>query len=206
MQTYKHRIDACVLGAASLLFLLSSFCTCAQEMRAIPDAPCKEAPWARGKSRQRFDATAFMVVAGELEAQGENDFRLKYDPPAAECLVERFDMHGQEVSAIYNPWQKGTQTLLYSFRAETPEETREVLVLYSGTAGLVAKGQAFLVTETRAGVVFFYAMFKEQPTYQSAKEVATSIFSASAKPLLSVRWPEGAKEGEVVAFDNSKLK
>jgi hypothetical protein len=205
MQIRKYRMNVYVIGAASLL-LITSFVVRAQEARAVPDSPCKEAPLAKGKSRQRFDATAFMVVAGELEAQGEKNFRLKYDPPAAECLVERFDVAGREMSAIYNPWEKGTQTLLYRFLAETPQETREVLVLYSGTAGLVAKGQAFHVTETRAGVVSFYAMFKEQPTYQAAKDLATSIFSASAKPLLAVRWPEGAKEGEIVAFNSSKLK
>lgn len=81
-----------------------------------------------------------------------------------------------------------------------------MLVLYSGTVGIVARGQAFHVSETRGGVVSFYAMFKEQPTYQAAKELAASIFSGSIKPLLAVRWPEGAKEGEVVAFDSSKLK
>jgi hypothetical protein len=198
-------MNAYVVVVASLL-LVTSFFARAQEARAIPDSPCKEAPLAKGKSRQRFDATAFMVVAGKLEAQGEKNFRLEYDPPAAECLVERFDVAGREVSAIHNPWEKGIQTLLYRFLAETPEGTREVLVLYNGTVGLVAKGQAFHVTETRAGVVSFYAMFKEQPTYQAAKELPASIFSASAKPLLAVRWPEGAKEGEVVAFDGSKLK
>lgn len=147
-----------------------------------------------------------MVVAAELEAQGEKDFRLKYDPPASECLVERFTLANGTASAIYSPWAKGTQTLLYRFVTETPEESREVLVLYSGTVGLVTKGQAFHVTETRAGIVSFYAMFKEEPTYQAAKELATAIISASAKPLLAVRWPEGAKEGEIVAFDSSRLK
>lgn len=178
----------------------------AQEIRPIPETLCKVASSAKGKSRQRFDATAFMAVAGEVEAQGEKDFRLKYDSPDTECLVERFSLAGATVSAIYSPWKKGTQTLLYRFVMEILEGPREVLVLYSGTAGLAAKGQAFHVTESRAGVVSFYAMFKEEPTYQATKELAMSIFSASAKPLLAVRWPEGAKEGEVVAFDSSRLK
>jgi hypothetical protein len=147
-----------------------------------------------------------MVVAGELEAQGEKDFRLKYAVPDSECLVERFDLADGKVNAIFSPWAKGPQTLLYRFVAGTPEEPREVLVLYSGTVGLALKGQAFHVTEKRAGIVSFYAMFKEEPTYQATKELATSILSGSAKPLLAVRWPEGAKEGEIVAFDSSRLK
>lgn len=89
----------------------------------------------------------------------------------------------------------------------TRQLPREVLVLYSGTVGLVLKGEAFHVTEkTRDGVISFYAMFKEEPTYLAVKELAMSILAASAKPLLAVRWPAGAKEGEIVAFDSSKLK
>lgn len=206
MQTYKRTMSTWVAGMTSLALLVASITTQAREAQPIPDASCKVAPPTKGKSRQRFDATAFMVVAGELEAQGEKNFQLKYDPPAAECLVERFDITDTSVNAIYSPWAKGAQTLLYRFVADTPQGSREVLVLYSGTVGLVAKGYAFHVTETRDGVVAFYAMFKEEPTYQSVKELATSILFSSVKPLLAVRWPEGAKEGEVVAFDSSKLK
>jgi len=182
------------------------FAAHAQEAPLLPDAPCKAAPPSKGKSRQRFDATAFMTVAGLLEAQGEKNFRLIYDAAAEACLVERFEQSGQDVNAVYNPWQKGTQTLLYKFVRTSAEETREVLVLYSSMVGLVAKGQGFHVTETRNGVVSFYAMFKEEPTYQAAKDLASSILTDSAKPLLAVRWPPGAPEGEIVAFDSSKLK
>jgi hypothetical protein len=193
--------------ALCLALLVTSFTAPAQEAQSLPETSCKVAPPAKGKSRQRFDATAFMVVANELEAQGEKNFRLKYDPPAEECLVERFDAAGMSVSATYSPRAKGVQTLLYRFVADTPQGSREVLVLYSGTVGLVLKGEAFHVTEkTRDGVISFYAMFKEEPTYQAVKELAMSILSASVKPLLAVRWPAGAKEGEVVAFDDSKLK
>lgn len=190
-----------------LALLVASFTAQAQEAQLLPEASCKVAPPTKGKSRQRFDATAFMVVANELEAQGERNFQLKYDRPAEECLVERFDITGTSVRATYSPWAKGAQTLLYRFVADTPQGSREVLVLYSGTVGLVLKGEAFHVTEkTRDGVISFYAMFKGEPTYPAVKELATSIFSASAKPLLAVRWPEGAKEAEIVAFDSSKLK
>lgn len=199
-------MNACVVTVALSLLLLTSSLAFAQETRAIPEAPCKAAPLAKGKSRQRFDGTAFMVAVTELESQGEKNFRLEYDPPAAECLVERFDVAGREVSAIYNPWEKGLQTLLYRFVARTPEGPREVLVLYSGPVGFVMKGQVFHVTETLGGVISFYAMFKEQPTYQAAKDIAAAIFSGSAKPLLAVRWPEGGKEPMIVAYDGDKLK
>jgi hypothetical protein len=148
-----------------------------------------------------------MAVAGELEAQGEKNFRLKYDPPGAGCLVERVKFSGLDVDTIYNPWEKGLQTLLYRFVARSSPESREVLVLYNGSVGIVAKGgYVFHVTETLNGVVSFYAMYKEEPTYQAVKALAADIFSGTAKPLLAVRWPEGAKEGEIVAFDSSRLK
>lgn len=177
----------------------------AQSHGPIPAAECERAPPMKGKSRQRFDSTSFMVVAGELEAQGEENFRLIYEPPTAECLVERIVLSGHKLAATYNPREKGAQTLLYRFVAE--DNSREVLVLYSGMVGLVAKGgHGFHVSETRGGIVSFYAMFKEQPTYEAAKTIAADILSGSAKPLLAVRWPEGAKEGEVVAFDDARLK
>ncbi|WP_153067368.1 hypothetical protein [Steroidobacter cummioxidans] len=194
------------LGIAVLSLLAPLAATrAAEDLRPTPEATCKKLPPAKGKSRQRFDATSFMVVAGELEAQGEKNFRLAYEPPKGECLVERIDLAGQNVTAIYNPWEKGTQTLLYRFVTE--DKAREMLVLYNSLVGLVAKGgYGFHVSETRNGIVSFYAMFKEEPTYEAVKNIASEILSESAKPLLAVRWPEGAKEGEVVAFDSSRLK
>ena len=144
--------------ALCLALLVTSFTAQAQDTQPLPEASCKVAPPTKGKSRQRFDATAFMVVANELEAQGEKNFQLTYDPPADECLVERFDGAGMSVSATYSPRAKGAQTLLYRFVVDTPQGSREVLVLYSGTVGLVLKGEAFHVTEkTRDGVISFYA-------------------------------------------------
>lgn len=200
------RIQTVWLGIASLSLIVAPLLAHTEGQPSIPEATCKTPPPTKGKSRQRFDLTAFMVVAGILESQGEKNFRLIYDPPNDECLIERMDLSGQEVKAIYNPWEKGTQTLLYRFVTGASSDSREVLVLYSGMVGFVAKGYGFHVTETRNGVVSFYAMFKEEPTYQAVKGLAADILSGSAKPLLAVRWPEGAKEGEVVAFDSSKLK
>src|SRR5262249_18347051 len=159
---------------AIVALLATSIAAVARAAQPVPDNACKVAPPAKGKSRQRFDAKAFMVVALEIQAQGEQNFVLKYDPPTEECLVERFDAADMHVSAIYSPWTKGIQTLLYRFVAETPQGSREVLTLYSGTVGLVEKGLAFHVTEKRDGVVSFYAMFKEEPAYPAVKELATS--------------------------------
>jgi hypothetical protein len=49
-------------------------------------------------------------------------------------------------------------------------------------------------------------MFRETPTYPAVKALVEMIVSGSAEPLLAVRWPEGAKEGELVAFDKKRLK
>jgi hypothetical protein len=195
------------LSILTLCLVAVSASAAAEEQPALLKSTCVQAPPLKGKSRQRFDSAAFMVVAAELESQGEKNFKLIFDPPSASCLVERVNLAGLETEAIYNPWVKGMQTLLYRFAAASSPETREVLVLYSGSVGLLVKGDyAFHVTETRDGVVSFYAMYKEEPTYPAARALAASIFSGTIKPLLAVRWPEGAKEGEVVAFDTTRLK
>lgn len=178
----------------------------AQDEAIATPAACAEAPPQQGKSRQRFDATALMVVAAELESQGEKNFKLAYEPPTLECLVEQVQLSGMQVDATYNPWTKGRQTLLYRFAGRTADETREVLVLYNGSVGLVAKGHGFHVSETRNGIVAFYAMYREEPTFAAAKELASQIFAGTAKPLMAVRWPEGAAEGELVSFDSTRLK
>jgi hypothetical protein len=97
--------------------------------------------------------------------------------------------------------------LNYRFIAKSEEGDREILVLYNGVVGFLAGGHyCFYITETRDRVVSFYAMFREQPTYPVTKQIATEVLSGNAKPLLAVRWPKGAKEGELVAFDTSRLK
>jgi hypothetical protein len=195
------------IGAVSIGLFALSVSASEQDLRGVPDKPCKETLRIKSKSRQRFDATAFMIVAAELQDQGEKDFKLQYDPPAGECVIERLNLSGLDVYAIYNPWEKGTQTLLYRFVAGPSQDSREVLVLYNGMVGMAAKGgYGFHLSETRNGVVSFYAMFKEEPTYQAVKEIAADIFAGSAKPLLALDWPEGEKEAKFVAFDSSRLK
>jgi hypothetical protein len=169
--------------------------------------PCSSAPAAKGKSPQRFDAVSLMVVAKELESQGEADFHLHYTAPADECLVESFSVGDVKVQARYGKWEKAPSALLYRFLVERSGGTGEVLVLYSGTASLLSgRGYVFHVSEEKEGVISWYAMFKEEPTYAGARALLEQVIAGSAKPLMVVRWPPGAKEGEIMALDSKRLK
>jgi hypothetical protein len=147
-----------------------------------------------------------MAVARELESQGEANFRLKYAAPTTECLVETFTISDATVTARYNAWEKGPSTLLYRFSADRPTGKSDVLVLYSGTASLLKGGYVFHVSEENDGIISWYAMFSDDPPYPVIKALVEQIVSGTAKPLLAVRWPKGAKESELVAFDDKRLK
>jgi hypothetical protein len=167
---------------------------------------CTAQPTGNAKTRQRFESTPLMAVAGELESQGEANFHLKYAAPAAECVVETFATSDATVTARYNPWEKGLSTLHYRFVVDRPAGRNEVLVIYSGTASLLKGGYVFHVSEEKDGVISWYAMFGDDPLYASVRALVEQIVGGTAKPLLAVRWPKGAKEGELVAFDDKRLK
>ncbi len=168
---------------------------------------CESGPPLKGKSRQRLDSLALMTVAGALESQGEADFHLKYAPPARECLVKSFALPAGTVVATYNPFEKGESTLSYRFKIDRQTDDTEILVLYSGLAGLVAGGGfVFYVAEERGGVISWYALFREEPAYPVIKELIGEIVNATTPPLMAVRWPTGSKEGEIVAYDSKRLK
>jgi hypothetical protein len=186
--------------------LLFSSRVTAEDLRGLPEGKCAGAPKRNGKAHQRFDGVAFMSVASLLEAQGESNFRLQYDNPEAECLVETFEVGSFKVSGVFNPWKKGLQTLYYRFVADGQPARREILVLYNGSCGMLNGGYCFHVSEQRDGIVSWYAMFRDEPPYAPMKEIVGSILNGTAKPLLAVRWPEGAKQGEVVAYDSDRLK
>ena len=170
-------------------------------------AACASQPLAKGKSRQRFDSTALMTVAGVLESQGEADFHIKFGAPGTECLLETFDVGTVKVRASYSAFEKGESTLLYRFVANEAPNSTEVLVIYSGLAALVAnKGPVFHVSQEKDGVISWYAMYREEPTYAATRGLVNDILAGKTQPLLAVRWPKGAKEGEVVAFDSKRLK
>jgi hypothetical protein len=152
-----------------------------------------------------------VVVALELEAQGkaqgESAFHLKYSDPSAECVVESFVAGDIAVMAHYNPWEKGLSTLQYRFDVDRPTGKTQVLVLYSGTASLVYGGGYVLhVSEERDGVISWYAMYRDTPPYPAIKTLVEQIVNGTAKPLMAVRWPSGAKEGEILTFDSKRLK
>jgi hypothetical protein len=182
---------------------LGSAPTKAEEMPA-----CAAITEIKSKSRPLFDGATLMISLLMLEKQGEADFRPKYAPPASTCLLEKFDVAGTSVNAVYAPFEKGEQqTLHYRFAAQSADEAREVLVVYDSMASVTyGKGDVFLVIENRKGNISYYAMFREQPTYVAIKPIVTSIIDGSAKPLAAVHWPPGAKEPVIDAYDAKRLK
>lgn len=197
-----------VRTTAAVLLLISAFVPYVQaEEPAAPSiVTCASPPTAKGKVRLRFESTPLMAVAGELESQGEANFHLKYAAPTTECLVETFTVSDATVTARYNAWEKGLSTLLYRFSVDRPTGKSDVLVLYNGTASLLKGGYVFHVSEEKDGIISWYAMFGDDPPYPVIKALVEQIVSGTAKPLLAVGWPKGAKEGELVAFDEKRLK
>lgn len=179
----------------------------ATEPPAAAPLACAEAPAKKGRAAERLDGAALMLVATELEKQGGADFHLKYAKPAILCVADTFQAGGTTVTAAYSPWQKGLSTLLYRLTFARADGPGEILVLYSGTASLLAGGGLmFHVSEERQGVISWYAMFREEPSLADVKALAERIVQHRAKPLLAVRWPAGAKEGEIVAADGDRLQ
>jgi hypothetical protein len=171
---------------------------------AAPD--CSGIADIKSKSRQSFDGSTLMVSLLMLEKQGEADFTPKFAPPSSVCVFDKFDAGGLPVSALYSPFEKGEQTLHYRFVAHG-DEMREILVVYDGPASLVAKKDLlFVVVEKLKENVSYYAMFRDQPAYAALKPLIVSILDGSAKPLAIVRWPAGAKEPVIDAYDTKRLK
>jgi len=168
---------------------------------------CVSSAAIKSKSRQLNHLQPMMIHLITLEKQGEAEFHPKFPPPASECVLEKFDVAGTPVVAIYSPFEKGGLTLHYRFTAQSGEEAREILVVYDGLASLAyKKGDVFLVLENRKGNISYYEMFRDQPTYAALKPIVTAIIDGSAKQLLAVRWPPGAKEPVMDAGDMSRLK
>jgi hypothetical protein len=175
---------------------------------AAGEAPdCGALPELKSKSRPTFEGHVLMTSLLVLQSQGEASFTPKYSKPTSECVLERFDIANVPVVALYSPFEKGEATLHYRFLAATASGTREVLVIYDGVAGALAKkGQVFKVVEDRAGTISYYGLFRDQPTYAALKPLVTGILDGSAAPLATVRWPKGAKEPVIDAYDAKRLK
>jgi hypothetical protein len=172
------------------------------------EAPdCGGLPELKSKSRQTFESHVLMTSLLVLQSQGEAGFTPKYTKSPGECVLERFDIANIPVVALYSPFEKGEATLHYRFRAGTGADAREVLVIYDGVAGAMAKkGQVFKVVEDRAGTISYYGLFRDQPTYAALKPLVTGIVDGSAAPLATVRWPKGEKEPVIDAYDAKRVK
>ena len=176
--------------------------------QAAEPAACAESPAKQGRAVERFDGTGLMMMATQLEKRGEANFHLQYDEPASPCIADKFAVGDASVAVLYSPWQKGASTLLYRLTVTRPSGgSSDILVLYDGMASLLAGGGLmFHVSEERQGVISWYAMFREEPSLADVRTLAEKIVEGDAKPLLAVTWPKGAKEGEIVAVDSSRLK
>lgn len=194
----SKRMRAIVAGAAILWGLAAN---------AAEPADCLDTADIKSKSRLSFDGAVLMTNLLGLQAQGEAEFRPMYAAPSSECVRERFDSAGFAVTAVQSPFEKGALTLHYRFVAVSGAETREIIVVYDGTASLMAKKNfIFIVIENRAGKISHYAMFREQPAYSALKPLVVGILDGSAQPLATVRWPAGAKEPVIDAYDAKRLK
>ena len=141
-----------------------------------------------------------------LEGKGEAGFHPTYAPPASQCVFEKFDVADAGVQAIYVPLVKDAAPTLHWRFIASGAEAREILVQYDGTAAVMAKKDVFYVVEERKGSIAYYAMFRDQPTYAALKPLVASILDGSAQPLALVRWPAGAKEPVIDAYDTQRLK
>jgi hypothetical protein len=168
---------------------------------------CGAVPALKSKSRQTFDRHLLMTSLLSLQAQGEAEFTPKYSKPARECVLDRFNVAGAKVQALFTPFEKGENTLHYRFVSEDAAGSREVLVIYDGLAAVLSeKGTLFKVVEDRAGNISYYGMFRDPPTYAALKPLVTGILDGSASPLATVRWPRGEKEPVIDAYDTKRLK
>jgi hypothetical protein len=190
----------------ALLFagLLAGHAWGADSAATVPD--CAGITDVKSKSRPLFEQKALMPVLMMLESKGEAQFHAAYTLPSSQCVFEKFDVAGSAVQAIYSPMEKDPKPTLHWRFQVSGAEAREVLVFYDGTASLMAKKEVYYVVEERKGVISYYAMFRDQPTYAALKPVAVSIIDGSAQPLAAVRWPAGAKEPVIDAFDSKRLK
>jgi hypothetical protein len=176
----------------------------ADSAASVPD--CAGITDVKSKSRPLLEQKALMPVLLMLEGKGEAHFHPEYAPPASQCVFEKFEVAGAAVQAIYSPLEKDPQPTLHWRFQLSGAEARELLVFYDGAAAFMAKKDVFYVVEERKGVISYYAMFRDQPTYAALKPIAVSIFDGSAQPLAAVRWPPGEKEPVIDAFDSKRLK
>jgi len=193
-----------LVGFASLFVILAARQVSGAESTGVSD--CAGVKDVESKSRPYWKSGTLMSNLLVLQGKGEAKFHLEAAPPASQCVFERFDVAGVKVESIRSPFEKSAgTTLLWRFHADGAD-ARDVLVLYDGTASAMADKEVFFVAEERKGSISYYAMFRDQPTHAALKPLVTSIFDGSAKPLATVRWPAGAVEPVIDAYDAKRLK
>ena len=194
------RISRACVAWISLLGAGNAWCA---EPAAIAD--CAGVTEVKSKSRQTDDLQTFMFTAVSLENRGEAKFHAQIEKPASECVFGRFEVGAAPVEAIYSPFAEGLQTTHWRFHA-AGAEPRDIIVFYDANASLMTKKTIFQVVEERNGSILCYAMFRDHPTYDALRPLVTSIIDGSLKPVVGLRWPPGAKEPVMDAFDVKRWK
>ena len=169
-------------------------------------ADCAGATDLSSKSRLYWKGDTLMTTLLVLQAKGEANFHLEAAAPRSECVFEKFEVAGAAVEAVRSPFEKSVGTTLNWRFHVGGTEPRDILVVYDGTASAMAEKEMFFVAEERKGSISYYAMFRDQPTYAALKPMVTSIIDGTAKPLATVRWPKGAVEPVIDAYDAKRLK
>lgn len=187
-------VAALVAGPAASVDAAEGIAPCA----GVTDISSKSRPWWKGDT--------LMATLLVLQGKGEANFHLEAAAPKSECVFEKFDIAGMAVEAIHAPFEKGAGTTLNWRFHLGGAEPRDILVVYDGTASAMAGKEVFFVAEERKGSISYYAMFRDQPTYAALKPVVSSIIDGSASPLATVRWPKGAVEPVIDAYDAKRLK
>jgi hypothetical protein len=200
----ESRVNNKLVGYASLFVILAAGQTWGAEPAGISD--CADVKDVESKSRPYWKGETMMTNLLILQGKGEAKFHLSLVPPASECVFGKFDVAGVKVEGIRSPLEKSPETTrLWRFRTDGAEP-REVLVVCDGTVSVTADKEVFFVAEERKGSISYYAMFRDQPTFAALKPLVTSIIDGSAAPLATVRWPAGAVEPLIDAYDMKRLK
>jgi len=198
-------VDSKLLRAAFVVVVIvAGWAQCANAADGIAD--CPDSTDVSSKSRPYWKGDTLMAALLILQGKGEAKFHLEDAAPKNECVFEKFEVAGVAVEAIRSPYKKSAESIrTWRFRAEGAEP-RDVLVLYDGTASMMANKEVFFVAEERKGGISYYAMFRDQPTFAVLKPMVMSILDGGASPLATVRWPPGAIEPVIDAYDTKRLK
>ena len=192
---------------AAIRVLLALLCLGGTAVAAEPVAPCDPKPPEGRASREGFRFTPLMAVANQLEKQGEHHFHLQYAPPATECDAGAFTAGEATITMHRATGPHDGASLAWRLVVARADGPTEILAIYDPIGTLLNDEKPFFhVSEERAGVISWYALYDEEPSASTVRTLATHIVEGSAKPLFSVTWEPGKIEGTIVAFDSKRLK